>query len=252
MKAWLLPPAVLILVLAAAMAARRRWPGPAAAVLWIAIAATYGLSTSVVAQRALDSLQWYPALPMPPVVDAAEAIVVLSAGRTVNTAVGGDSVDDRTLERLRFAARLQRATGLPVLVSGGRDRGSDELSLAALMAAALTEDFGVAPRWLEEQSLTTAENARYSAALLQRQGIRRVYLVTHGWHLPRAMLSFGATGVTAIPAPATLRPVSPFAVRDLIPTARALVDTGYAVHEWLGLVWYRLTLIPQSPPSSGL
>ena len=40
---------------------------------------------------------------------------------------------------------------------------------------------------LEEQSRTTAENMKYSAALLRARGLQNIAVVTNAFHLPRAM-----------------------------------------------------------------
>ena len=76
------------------------------------------------------------------------------------------------LERLRYAARLAKASGLPVLATGGLDDGSLP-SEAQLMADSLRDDFGVTVRWKEERSRTTWENANMTAGILLPQGIRR-------------------------------------------------------------------------------
>jgi uncharacterized SAM-binding protein YcdF (DUF218 family) len=49
----------------------------------------------------------------------AHAIVVLGAGVRSTQEYGGETLGRLTLERVRYAAKLARQTGLPVLVSGG-------------------------------------------------------------------------------------------------------------------------------------
>jgi uncharacterized SAM-binding protein YcdF (DUF218 family) len=39
-------------------------------------------------------------------------------------------------------------------------------------------------------SRDTRENAQYSAALLRDLDVQQVVLVTHGWHMPRALRAF--------------------------------------------------------------
>lgn len=48
-------------------------------------------------------------------------------------------------------------------------------------------------------SLTTSENALFSAALLRRIGARRALIVTCNWHMPRALACFRSLGVDALP-----------------------------------------------------
>lgn len=236
LKPFLLPPGSLILGFLALAVLLRRRGGACRALALSAAALLYALSTPYLAAWLMFSLHWYPPL-LPQAAPPAEAIIVLAAGRERGQpGLGGDAADALTLERLRFAARLHRATGLPLLVSGGPPAGM--APMAALMGQALAQDFQVAARWREAASLNTAENALFSARLLEGEGLRRVLLVTHGWHLPRAMMAFGATGLDPIPAAATHVARPRLAPEALLPSARALSDTAYAVHEWLGMAQY--------------
>jgi cyclophilin family peptidyl-prolyl cis-trans isomerase len=60
----------------------------------------------------------------------------------------------------------------------------------------------------ERCSLSTRENARFTAALLSRRGVRRVTVVTCDWHLPRALAAFRRAGLEAegVPAPSLAVP----------------------------------------------
>src|SRR5690606_25985306 len=108
---------------------------------------------------------------------APQAIVVLGGGsyRSAREFGDFDEVSRLTLERLRYAARLQRASGLDLAVSGGAPVNMS-LSEGQMMATTLEADFRVPVRWLETSSRNTAENARLSAAVFD---FRRIVLVTH-------------------------------------------------------------------------
>ena len=170
-----------------------------------------------------------------------QAIVVLSAGlRRSSTHALQDTVGPLTLERLRRAAALQRATGLPLLVTGGKF-DSYATSVAAAMTDSLTSDFGVPVRWVETASRNTFENAQFSAAILHPEDIRSVYLVTHPWHMPRAREAFERTGTATTPAAAAYSTSGVLAptINDLIPNSRALEMSAYAIHEYVGRLWYQ-------------
>lgn len=94
-------------------------------------------------------------------------------------------------------------------------------------------------RWREGDSMDTADNARFSAALLHPKGIRRIVLVTQAFHMPRARRLFEAAGFDVIPAPTELasRQQHPRNLLDWLPRPRAVMDSYYALHEWLGLLW---------------
>ncbi len=237
----LLDPLVLILALAAfGLLLRRRRPIGSLLSFAASFILLYGLSTPFVAGVLLDSLQWYPARPeLDTTEPQAEAIVVLSAGRRRESPeYGGDTVGSLTLERIRYAARLKRETGLPLLASGG-ELSYDVGTLGDLVAEALRQDFGIDVDWLETRSRNTAENALFSARLLKAKGITRVYLVTHAWHMPRAKAAFERHSITIVPAPTGFVSRGKGVILiDLVPQASALAGTSYAVHEWLGLTWY--------------
>jgi uncharacterized SAM-binding protein YcdF (DUF218 family) len=167
----------------------------------------------------------------------AQAIVVLGGGRYLNAVeYDGDTVNQRTLARLRYAAKLQRETGLPVLVTGGAPEGWGEPE-GELMRRILHDEFGVPVRWVESASADTRQNALLSAPLLKADGITRVALVTHAWHIPRAIVSFERAGLSVIPAPTGFHrsPVRPL---DFLPFR--YTESRYALHEWIGLLWHRL------------
>ena len=89
-------------------------------------------------------------------------------------------------------------------------------------------------------ALTTWDNARLSAPLLQEQGIRRIVLVTHAWHLRRAVPLFEAQGLSVIPAGIQFSSTRIDSLLDVLPTPAGLRDSTFALHEWLGILWYKL------------
>ncbi len=170
-----------------------------------------------------------------------DAVVVLAASRDRGAPeYGGDTIAYRTLGRVRYAAKLVRDTGLPLLVSGGTVFADEDQALADLMAEALSKEFGVEPRWIERQSRNTAENARFSAAILAGANIRRVALVTDAMHMRRARMSFARYGMDIVPAPTVFmvvkdaRPI----LADWLPSVNGLSMSYYALHEYLGRLFY--------------
>jgi uncharacterized SAM-binding protein YcdF (DUF218 family) len=151
---------------------------------------------------------------------------------------GGNTVSSLTLVRLRYAARLHRALGTPVLVAGGAPEGGP-VPEAEIMKQSLERDFNVPVRWVETGSRNTFENARMGRDQLQST-VQQVYLVTHAWHMPRAKLAFEHIGFTVIPAPTGYTTRWQLSVLDFLPDARALADSGLFFHEVAGYVWYQL------------
>jgi uncharacterized SAM-binding protein YcdF (DUF218 family) len=143
------------------------------------------------------------------------------------------------LERLTEAANQYRRLGLPMLVSGGRTSETDD-SLAGLMSTALHNDFGISAQWREERSTNTFENAAFSAEVLRRAGVSSAILVTNPWHMARAQWSFHAVGYPVIPAAGQKRGFPPLSAGSFLPQVTALLRSYCALHELLGLGWYRL------------
>lgn len=240
-KPLFLPPLNLVLLALAGWFCARRWPRLGRRMIQIAFGGLFILSLPIFAGSILHSLEVHPVLDTTRPVAENSAIVVLSAGmyRDAPEYGGDDTVGSLTLERLRYAAKLHRDFGVPVLTTGGI-LGDVETSLAEAMAKVLTEEFGVDRVWQEKEAFNTQQNAAFSEKLLREQGISTIYLVTHSWHMRRAVLVFEQTGLTVVPAPTRLGGPFELSIGDFIPNAGALNASYYALHEWLGQLWYRL------------
>lgn len=240
LEVFLLPPLMPLLLLAAACLLRRRHRKLGRAGLVLAVALLVASNLPIVGVALLRTLQTSPALDPARLPDGAQAIAVLSADMDVGAMeYGGQTVGPMTMQRIRYAALLQRATGLPLLASGGLLPSHSEPH-ADSMRRVLEGELGVRVRWCENRSLTTAENAGYSAALLRAAGITRILLVTHAWHMPRARACFARHGVETIPAPTAFArwPTDPLVA--CLPRWSGQRDVALALHEWLGRAFYAL------------
>ncbi|HYF07492.1 MAG TPA: YdcF family protein [Acetobacteraceae bacterium] len=168
---------------------------------------------------------------------APAAIVILSADAARGR--GRAEPGALTLERLRAGARLHRQTGLPVLVTGGPARRG-ESPLGQIMADSLREDFGIAVRWVEERSRDTRENALFSAEILREAGIESAWVVTHGWHLPRARHAFLRARLATRPWPVRIERRPEGVATDWLPRPDHLARSWYALREIAGRLVYRL------------
>ena len=248
-KTLVLPPTSFFILFFAGLLLKRRWPRLGRSFLVVLLMVVYLATTPFVAGELMAPLQIAGPVDLENPDPDVDAIVVLGAGvysdapeyqPLRNGDAGFDAADSLSLERLEYAAYLARATGKPLLVSGGPIGLPSDRPLAQVMLATLQRDFGVGVRWIEQRSDSTSTNATLSAALLREEQVDRIYLVTHAWHMPRALIAFEETGIEVIPAPTRFVSRSELQLQDFVPSAKALLVTFYATHEWLGIVWYRL------------
>lgn len=243
--AFLLPPLVLLLPFALGILLFYRHPKIARLLLIASFGSLWLCSTPYVAEGALHLLEARTA-PLDSQLQA-DAIVVLGGGTYFHAPeYAGDTISEATLLRLRYGARLQRATGKPLLVTGGKPLGNST-SEAQQMRAALEQDFRVPVRWTEDASDNTLENARYSFQILQKSGIKKIYLVTHAWHMPRAATTFRRAGFEVVEAPTAFTTRDRIDLLAFVPRAESLRDSKFFVHEAIGLLWYRIKSAPSNP-----
>ena len=169
-----------------------------------------------------------------------DVIVVLGAGVRLNAPeYGGDAaLRPLVLERVRYAARLHQILNLPLLVSGGTASG--KVSEARAMSEFLEKDYGIRVRWEEGLSKTTRQNATLSAALLKKEGLKGVVLVSQGWHLRRAVREFERQGLKVKAAGTGCESPAEADMEGFLPDIWALVRSYEAFHEILGFLWYSL------------
>lgn len=170
------------------------------------------------------------------------AIVALGGGlESLAPEYDGANLAPVSLARLRYAMWLARETGAPAGFSGGAgwaqlQGGPSEAQIAARIAQ---RDLGASLRWIEGESRDTRENAALTVSILQRDGIEEIVLVSHGWHLPRAVRAFrdaaaGTMRITA--APMGLAPPIDRPLLRWLPTSEGIVHMRAVVREIVGLL----------------
>jgi len=168
----------------------------------LALLSSHGMAVWL-ARHALASFQ--PVSLQRLVTDRVQAIVVLGGGLLpLAPEYGSAQPSAETLARLRYAVWLGKQAGLPLAFSGGVGWGASDrqtTSEAEVAQHVVQQDSGVTLRWVESKSHDTTENARLLAPLLSASGVRRVALVTHASHMPRAVAAFEAVGLVVTPAP---------------------------------------------------
>jgi len=204
--------------------------------LALLVAACYGflVTTQAGAFLLLDLLLWQSPPVDPSEVRAkAQAIVVLG-GRT---------------NRIDYAAQLHLQTGVPLLLvgKGTGDSGFDAES--EKMEDILLRKYGIGPRWVENESRDTRENAVFAWCLVSSMGVKRIALVTDPHHMPRARRRFASEGfdVISAPTPDGEPPRTPLTPASFLPSKAGLAAARRPVREWIGILFGPLERVLDPP-----
>ena len=185
-----------------------------------------------------------------PPCDASRApptgIIVLGGGISpeLSLARGAVALNDAA-ERITVAVELARHyPEARIIFSGGTGSLRSDAPLEAPFAVREFEALGIAHDRItaEEQSRNTIENAVFARLLADPQPGERWLLVTSAFHMPRAIAAFRAADFPVEACPVDWRTRGPVdAMRPFFSFTTGLTHTDIAMHEWVGLLVYRLT-----------
>ena len=233
--ALVLPPGSFLIAIVIALILGQRWPRTSLTAIWLATLSLLALSLPITADALIAALNT-PRLDQRALHDA-KAIVILGGGLRRATPEYGDTLSSHTLERVRYGAKLARETNLPILVTGGVVYGGKPE--ADVMAQTLSQEFHLAPRWIENRSRDTKQNFLNSSVLLRADGIDRVLLVTTDVHMRRSLENCIVVGFVCWSAPVSSHPHATDSWIEQLPSAGALRDSTFAIHEILGNVFFK-------------
>jgi len=244
---WLFPPGICVLLGIAGICLWRFRPLLSKLLMGSGILLLWAVSSPFLAYQLLDSLQLqYPVLsPESSLQNNSNAVIVVLGGGNVESPEQKNhyTLSDITLARVRYAARLHRETGLPIIVSGGFDAEGMSQSEAALMADALQNEMGVQQVISDHNNSDTSGEAISLLPLLKRFHFNTVWLVTNASHMPRSVYLFRRQGIHVIPAPMGFEVYDThYTLLSFFPNLHALWATNTALHEYLGLLWAEFTV----------
>lgn len=123
------------------------------------------------------------------------AIVVLGGGLTVGANGRDIVVNDYTRLRLETTLATVKKYKLPIVLSG----------VEAPYMQKWLKKHGVDAQLLENRSMNTCENTRFSSLLLQKKGgAPSVILITDAYHMPRTRRLFALNGIKTMPIEAPM------------------------------------------------
>ncbi|MCX8111429.1 MAG: YdcF family protein [Syntrophorhabdaceae bacterium] len=237
----IVPPGIIILLLIlSAIFLRKRLK------LFIIIVALaiYGLSIEPVKDLFVIPLEDAYRLPSISEVKTCDAYVVLGGGINENAPDldGEGQLSNDSLPRVVEAYRLYTHHKRPIILSGGKVYG---IKAEADIAKRFLKSLGVDDTHIitEDKSRDTRENAQFVKEIAEKKGIKKVVLITSAFHLKRSVLLFKKYYPQVLPYPTGYRTSrSVYTVMSYMPEAGNIAYIAYSIKEYLGIMFYRLTL----------
>jgi uncharacterized SAM-binding protein YcdF (DUF218 family) len=188
--------------------------------------------------------QRFASVPRPADDEKVAGIVILGGFEDGWVTAGRDGLAvnesaERLTEGLRFA--LKHPEAKVVFTGGVGGLLSNDVEATGPVSQFL-KDTGVAPDRIivEGRSRNTYENAVFTREIVDPKPGERWYLVTSGYHMPRAIGLFRKANFDVIAYPVDFRTRGPEDLTRMferIPGGLARMDVG--ANEWIGLVAYR-------------
>ncbi len=243
--AWFLPPglAITVLVLWALALMRKKQAGTGILMLLFA-ACLYAACISPVSDRLILPLEnAFPRLNVKDVTPH-DVYVVLGGGIHDNAPdlEGRGSPKGDSLERLVYAFRLYRIQPLSIIVSSGKGFGCQRPE-APVMQRYLVQ-MGVPEKdvFMDTRSRNTYENALAVKMMCEKIVCKQIILITSAYHMKRAVFAFRHAGLTdVVPAPTDYKTDRTcYGPMNYMPGMGALSNTYRALHEYIGMLYYRV------------
>jgi len=233
-------PLVWVLVLLALGLVFLRWPGKkhkcrlGIALIILAGVVLYLLSIEPVANGLAYPLEADCAEPSPQAVADLDVVVVLGGGSYISGYESPHRVmSSHSLARLCKGISVFTQSKAGTIVFCGT---------TAMKPVAI--ELGITESQIIEEpnSSNTFENAAELARLIPPDETTRIGVVTSAAHMPRAVAAFHRhfPGDAIVPIPTDYLRAYTGGIRSVIPSASNLDRSTKAIHEWIGIFWYRI------------
>ncbi|WP_254068489.1 YdcF family protein [Brevibacillus sp. 7WMA2] len=169
------------------------------------------------------------AVPLP-----ADVAIVLGA------AVHGDQPSPALAERLEKAFELYQQKYIKsIIVSGGLGKGKEHSEADVMSTYLLKKGVPASSIYLENKAVNTLENLSFSQKIMQENGYHTALIVSHNYHLMRAMEMANVLAMDAYP-------VGTDSASIYIPYYR--VKEGFAYTKW---IYHKLLVLPAQEKAKG-
>ncbi len=170
--------------------------------------------------------------------DKLEYIVVLGGGVLPRRpTLGPETLKCSTISRLEVAQVIfrQRKGNIIVICGGPVEKGFD-VGVARISKEFLKK-IKIDQVISENRSKNTYENLKEAKRIV---GKSKFFLVTSAYHMKRAMLCAKKLGMHPVPVLAEYRKKGRYQKRDFVPKAENIQTVELAIHEYLGILWYKI------------
>lgn len=234
---FILPPGIFILALIIFSLKLCRYKAKLGKNLLILTLVFYIFTTPLVDNSIISLLENKYTVPVNPKGDV---IVMLGGGATLDTPNlnFNGHLSGFAANRLITSVELYKKLNIPIIISGGKvfkSTGTEsEISKNILITMGIPENKII----VENQSINTTENAKYTKKILDKYNFKNPILVTSAFHMPRAVIQFKKFNINVLPFPTdyqtNLR--GSFELNDFIPSSDALVKLSLSVKEFIGIL----------------
>lgn len=238
---WILALMVLGLILTGRLPKKKRYRIGRFALI-LAIGLLLLLSSKPVSELLVYSLEHQYSLPSDDVLSTLDVVAILGGGMHPKEGLRTYSeLSGAAYSRLCCGVRIFKQSKAEILAfSGG---GTKESEAEVMRALALELGVPENRMIIETRSRNTMENGAELAKLLSSTQIQRIGLVTSALHMPRSVRVFHEQFPDDIIIPVPVNYLySPDwdQMRSYIPSPDSLSKSNYALHEWIGMVWYAI------------
>lgn len=163
-------------------------------------------------------------------------VIVVLGGGSYNTGI----LTEDSLKRVLTGFVLHKKLNLPIILSGGS--AITNLPEAEVMKNVLNE-LGVEKSMIytDVNSRDTLGNAFFVKKICEKNGFKKIILVTSAYHMPRSVMVFQRVGLDVIPYPTDFKMDKKYTIYSYFPKMNVLQDSTKAIREYVGLLAYQLS-----------
>jgi uncharacterized SAM-binding protein YcdF (DUF218 family) len=204
----------------------------------------YALSIAPTAKLFIAPLEKGYTIPSVDTIRQCDAYVVLGGGTNEEepTLDGKGMPLGDALSRVMGAYRVYLLFPKPIIISGGGPFGREpeaDITKRFLISLGVKEKDIIA----ESKSQDTFENARFTRDICTEKRFGKILLFTNAYHMSRSSLLFRKHFVDFVPYPTGFRNLyGSYGFFSFLPEVSSMAVIALAAKEYLGILFYRITL----------